>query len=180
MAKHNVLFETDNFIPHCMNRAGVADFDIDGGSPVVEGAVDSKNKELYALAKPTATTARVAIAYNPSVKYDVINGKAFPAHSTDDRDYTNPAGKAVDYFFPEVGVEFGILAAGVDGSTAPWLVIFLSLPPLLSLQLKRHRPILWLLLRWLILRMPSTLLATLVMTLKKCTLLRPLSMVNCR
>lgn len=126
MAKHNVLFETDNFIPHCMNRAGVADFDIDGGSPVVEGAVDSKNKELYALAKPTATAARVAIAYNPSVKYDVINGKVFPAHSTDDRDYTNPAGKAVDYFFPEVGVEFGILAAGVDGSTAPVVGDFLE------------------------------------------------------
>ena len=126
MAKHNVLFETDNFIPHCMNRAGVADFDIDGGSPVVEGAVDSKNKELYALAKPTATSARVAVAYNPSVKYDVINGKVFPAHSTDDRDYTNPAGKAVDYFFPEVGVEFGVLAAGVDGSTAPVVGDFLE------------------------------------------------------
>lgn len=127
MAKHGVLFERDNFIPKCQNRAGVAQIDLDGGAVVAEGAIVAGDDELYTLTAFATGTGRVGIAYNPSVKYDVIgNGKLFPAKSLDDRDYFNPAGKPVDYFFPEVGIEFGVTMANVEGTTAPVVGDFLE------------------------------------------------------
>lgn len=107
MAKHGVLFERDPFIEKCINRAGIFTEDLDGGAPVVITEVNAKDKELYDVAKYT-TNKRVAVVYNPSVKYDNINGKLFPARSLDDRDYTNPANKPFDMFIPEKGVVFGI------------------------------------------------------------------------
>ena len=89
MAKKNVLFERDNFIGQLINRAGIAEVDIDGGMAVAEGSIVVGNDELYTLTPATADTKRVGIAFNPSVKYDNINGKLFPAKSLDDRDYTN-------------------------------------------------------------------------------------------
>lgn len=124
--KHGVLFERDNFIPKCINRAGVSAIDLDGGAVVVEGAIQSGNDELYTLTAPTSGAKRVAIAYNPSVKYDVIGGNKFPAKSLDDRNYYNVAGDAVDYFFPEVGVEFGVQMANIEGTTAPTVSKFLE------------------------------------------------------
>ena len=127
MAKHGVIFERDNFLPKCQNRAGMAQIDLDGGAIVAEGAIIAGDDELYTLTAPVGTETRVGIVYNPSVKYDVIgNGKMFPARSLDDRDYFNPAGKPVDYFFPEVGVEFGIIGANVEGSTEPAVGDFLE------------------------------------------------------
>lgn len=126
MAKHGVLFETDNFIKNCINRAGVATFDIDGGSPVVEGAVNANDKELYTLSKYASGGKKIGIAYNPSVKYDVIGGNLFPAKSLDDRNYFNPANKAVDYFIPLVDVEFGITMDNIDGTTEPTVGKFLE------------------------------------------------------
>lgn len=123
---YGVLFETDNFIKNCINRGGVASFDIAGGSPIVEGGVNSTDKELYNLSKYSTGGKKVAIAYNPSVKYDVIGGKLFPAQSLDDRDYTNPAGKVVDYFTPLVDVEFGVTIDNIDGTTAPTVGQFLE------------------------------------------------------
>ena len=119
MAKHNVLFETDTFIAECINRAGIAEVDIDGGVAITEGAVVDGNKELYTLSLAAEGASHVAIAYNPSVKYVSEEGKLFPARNLDDRAYTNNAGRVVDYFFPRVDVEFGITMAGVAGTTAP-------------------------------------------------------------
>lgn len=116
MAKHGVLFESDNFIVKTMNRAGLADFDIDGGSPVVLGKVNAKDKECYDLAKWTTGQKVVYIAYNPSVKYDEIGGNLYPARSLDDRNYFNPAGKVVDVFRPTLDVEFGIQAANIKST----------------------------------------------------------------
>lgn len=127
MAKKNVLFERDNFIGQLINRAGIAGVNIDGGMAVAEGAIVAGNDELYTLTPATADTKRVGIAFNPSVKYDNINGKLFPAKSLDDRDYTNPAGKPVDYFFPTVGIEFGINKAGIAGNTEPEVGDFLEI-----------------------------------------------------
>ena len=126
MAKHGVLFERDWRIPKCENRSGLAQIDVDGGAVVAEGAIVAGDDELYTLTAPVGTETRVGIVYNPSVKYDVIGGKLFPAKSLDDRDYFNPAGKPVDYFFPEVGVEFGVIGANVKGSTAPVVGDFLE------------------------------------------------------
>lgn len=126
MAKHGVLYETDNFIKNCINRGGVAEFDIDGGTPIVEGGVNSTDKELYNLSKVTSSTKKVGIAYNPSVKYDVIGGNLFPAKSLDDRDYFNPSGKVVDYFIPQADIEFGVTMDNIDGSTEPTVGKFLE------------------------------------------------------
>ncbi|MBQ0114136.1 MAG: hypothetical protein KBT03_13485 [Bacteroidales bacterium] len=125
MAKHGVLFETDNFIKNCINRGAVATFDIDGGAPVVVGGVNATDKELYNLTKYD-DEAQVAIAYNPSVKYDVIGGNLFPAKSLDDRNYYNPANKVVDIFIPEKNIEFGVTMANIDGTTAPTVGQFLE------------------------------------------------------
>lgn len=123
---HGILFESDSFIKNCINRAGIAEFDIDGGAPIVAGARVATDKELQVLGKATADTTSVAIAYNPSVKYDVINGKVFPAKSADDRDYYNVAGKVVDFFIPEKNVEFGVTMDNIDGNTEPTVGKFLE------------------------------------------------------
>lgn len=123
---HGILFESDSFIKNCINRAGIAEFDIDGGAPIVAGARVSTDKELQVLGKATANTTSVAIAYNPSVKYDVINGKVFPAKSADDRDYYNVAGKVVDFFIPEKNVEFGVTMDNIKGSVEPTVGKFLE------------------------------------------------------
>ena len=44
----------------------------------------------------------------------------------DDRTYTNRIGDVVDYFFPEVGMEFGVQMANITGSTAPVVGKFLE------------------------------------------------------
>lgn len=115
MAKHNVLFETDNFIPSCINRGGIATVEIDGGTALAIGDYDTKDKELYTVTKATENAKKVAIAFNPSVKYDIIGDNLYPARSKDDRNYTNPANHPLDFFIPNVDVEFGILAHGITG-----------------------------------------------------------------
>lgn len=133
MAKHTVLHETDNFIKNCINRAGIAQFDIDGAGVVVVGGRVQGDHEIHQLAQFAEGDTQVAIAYNPAVKYDVINGKKFPAKSADDRDYFNPKGDVVDFFIPEKNIEFGIV--GIQASvgdklqpskTAPVLEVVVS------------------------------------------------------
>lgn len=109
-----ILFETDNFIPRCINRAGTSAIAIDGGSPVVEGAVQSANKELYTLSAFTTGKKRVGIAFNPSAPK---NSEGLPAQRVDDRLYTNAIGDVVDYFFPDLGVEFGVIAQNIGTGT---------------------------------------------------------------
>lgn len=116
MAKHNVLFETDNFIPSCINRGGIATVDIDGGTALAVGDYDTKDKELYTVTKADAGAKEVAIAFNPSVKYDIIGDNLYPARSKDDRNYTNPAKHPLDFFIPKANIEFGILAHGIKGA----------------------------------------------------------------
>lgn len=121
-----ILFERDNFIPNCQNRAGIAETNVDGGALLNEGAIVKGDDELYTLTFATASTKRVAVAYNPSVKYDIIGENLYPAVSSDDRNYTNPKGRPVDYFFPEVGIEFGVIKANIDGDTVPTVGKFLE------------------------------------------------------
>ncbi len=124
--KHGVLMERDTFIKKCINRGGRATFDIDGGALVVQGAIEAGNSDVYALTFPVTATTRVGVAYNPPVCYDVIADQKFPAATTDDRAYCNVAGDVVPFFFPEVGVEFGIQSANIEGSTAPTVGKFLE------------------------------------------------------
>ena len=87
MAKHGVLMERDNFIASkAMNRAGISALAIDGGAPVVEGAIQSGNDELYALTAYATGGTRVGIAFNPSAPRDEFG---YPVRSMDDRTYYN-------------------------------------------------------------------------------------------
>lgn len=126
MAKHGVLYEVDNFIPNCINRGVVSTLDIDGGSPVVISGINTTDKELYNVVAFTTGKTQVAIAYNPSVKYDEIGGKLFPNKSLDDRDYYNIKNRAFDAFIPEKNVEFGVVMENIDGDTKPTVGKFLE------------------------------------------------------
>lgn len=127
MTKYGVLFERDNFIKKCINRAGYsATLDIAGGTPIVEGAIVSGDDELYTVALFTTGKTQVGIAFNPSVKYDVIGDEKYPARSEDDRNYYNIKALPLDYFIPEVGVEFGVQMANITGDTAPEVGEFLE------------------------------------------------------
>ena len=120
MAKHGVLFEVDNFIPRCINRGAIAETNLDGGAVVVVGAMSSTDNELYTVFAPASSTVKkVAICYNPSVKYDEIGGNLYPARSLDDRNYYNISGRALDVFFPDEEVEFGVTIAYIEGTTKP-------------------------------------------------------------
>jgi hypothetical protein len=124
MAKHGVLMERDNFIASkAMNRAGISALAIDGGCPVVEGAIVSGNDELYTLTAYVTAGTKVGIAYNPSRPLDDVG---YPVRSMDDRTYTNRIGDVVDYFIPEVGMEFGVQMANITGSIAPVVGKFLE------------------------------------------------------
>ena len=124
MAKHGVLMERDNFIASkSINRAGISALAIDGGCPVVEGAIVSGNDECYTLTAYATAGTRVGIAFNPSAPRDEFG---YPVRSMDDRTYTNRAGDVVDYFFPEVGMEFGVQAANITGVIAPVVGKFLE------------------------------------------------------
>lgn len=111
---YGILYETDNFITKCINRGGISAIAIDGGAPVVEGSVNSTDKELYNLTAYVTAGTQVAIAFNPSAVYDA-NG--LPAQRVDDRLYTNAIGSVVDYFIPERGVEFGVIANNIGTGT---------------------------------------------------------------
>lgn len=124
MAKHGVLMERDNFIASkSINRAGISALAIDGGCPVVEGAIVIGNDECYTLTAYATAGTRVGIAFNPSAPRDEFG---YPVRSMDDRTYTNRIGDVVDYFFPEVGMEFGVQAANITGTTAPVVGKFLE------------------------------------------------------
>ena len=124
MAKHGVLMERDNFIASkSINRAGISAVAIDGGCPVAEGAIVTANDELYTLTAFATGTPRVGIAFNPSRP---LGEDGYPVRSMDDRTYTNRIGDVVGYFFPEIGMEFGVQMANITGSTAPVVGKFLE------------------------------------------------------
>ena len=128
MAKHGLLFERDPFIEKCINRAGIFTEDLDGGDCVVLDKVNANDKELYDVVKYT-TGKRVCVLYNPSVKYDVINEKKFPAKSLDDRDYYNPKNTPFDMFIPEKDVVFGITGANIKEDDVASLEVGKMLKP---------------------------------------------------
>lgn len=112
--KHGVLCERDNFIKNCINRAGIFTEDLDGGAFCVLDEVDPKDREVYKVKKWTKEKDGLYIVYNPSVKYDEINGKLFPASSLDDRDYTNVANKVFDMFRIDMDIVIGINKYNLD------------------------------------------------------------------
>ena len=120
MAKHGVLLERDELIGRLTeNRAGIATVDVDGGSLLVEGNISGGNFGVREVSFPKSGAKRVAVAYNPSIKYDKVGKVVTSALTLDDREYFNHKGEVLDYFFPVVGIKLGVHMANIEGSTAP-------------------------------------------------------------
>lgn len=80
-----------------LNRSGVSDVNIDGGTLVTLGSYDER--DLFKVELATGGSD-LWMAYNPSEKYTEVNGKLFPGLSADPRDYTNIKKRPLDVFHP--------------------------------------------------------------------------------
>lgn len=107
-----------------LNKSFKASFDVDGGNII--SLAYGTDDVMTATAPVTGKLLGVAIAYNPSVRYTVVNNKKYAPLSVDERDYTNVAGVTGDCFIPQVGDEVGVIAANIEGVTAPTVGKFLE------------------------------------------------------
>ncbi|MGL5767091.1 MAG: hypothetical protein ACRCX8_15760 [Sarcina sp.] len=109
-----------------LNRSAKATVDVDGGGLVKLTTLDAKDKDVFTATAPVATTDSVWMAYDPSERLTVVNGKYFAGLTQDPRDYTNLATRVMDVYKPQVGDIIGVLMANVTGQTAPTVGKFLE------------------------------------------------------
>lgn len=102
-----------------LNRSAKATINVDGGGLVVLGDLDATDKDVFTATAPAAGTDAVWMAYDPSERLTVVNGKYFAGLTQDPRDYTNLANRVMDVYKPQVGDIIGVIAANIEGSTAP-------------------------------------------------------------
>lgn len=102
-----------------LNRSAIAQIDVAGGGLVALTAPTTQGEDRWTAAAPAAgTLGGLWVAYNPSVKYTVVNGKVYAGLSQDLRDYTNIAGHTFDVFKPKVGDEIIVTIDAVDATGA--------------------------------------------------------------
>lgn len=101
-----------------LNRSVVSSTaDFDGGNLMVLTAPTVQGEDRWTATVPaTGSLGGLWIAYNPAVKYTVVNGKKFAGLSADARDYTNIKGETFDAFKPVVGDEIVVTINAVDDS----------------------------------------------------------------
>jgi hypothetical protein len=99
-----------------LNRSAVCSSnDIAGGGLVQLTAPSAQGNNVWTAALPTAVTG-LWIAYNPSEKLTLVNGKYFAGLSADPRDYTNLATRPMDVFKPKVGDEIVVTIDAIDST----------------------------------------------------------------
>ncbi len=102
-----------------LNRSVKAEIDVDGGNLIALTAPTEQGNDVWTASAPaTGKLGNLWIAYNPCVKYTVVNGKKFAGLSADNRDYTNIKGEVFDAFKPVVGDEIIITIDDVDATGA--------------------------------------------------------------
>ena len=103
-----------------LNRSVKAQIDVAGGGLLVLTAPTTQGNDVWTATAPASgALGGLWIAYNPEVKYTVVNGKKYAGLSADLRDYTNIAGdilesKANQTTFTRIAAATGATA----GSTA--------------------------------------------------------------
>ena len=102
-----------------LNRSVKAEIDVDGGNLIALTAPTEQGNDVWTASAPTTgKLGNLWIAYNPCVKYTVVNGKKFAGLSADNRDYTNIKGEVFDAFKPVVGDEIIVTIDDVDATGA--------------------------------------------------------------
>ena len=100
-----------------LNRSVKANIDVDGGNLIALTAPTEQGNDVWTASAPaTGKLGNLWIAYNPCVKYTVVNGKKFAGLSADNRDYTNIKGEVFDAFKPVVGDEIIVTIDDVDAT----------------------------------------------------------------
>ena len=82
-----------------LNGTGTCSTDLDGGTLVSLGAY---SKGVVTLTK-SASGQGLAMVYNPSEHLTKVGNEVYAGLTVDPREYTNIAGRPVDYFIPKVG-----------------------------------------------------------------------------
>lgn len=100
-----------------LNRSVVSTVDIAGGGLVALTAPTSQGEDRWTGALPSAgNLGGLWMAYNPSAKYIVVNGKTFAGLSADVRDYVNIANKTYTAFKPQLADEIVVSVDAVEAS----------------------------------------------------------------
>ena len=100
------------------NRSVKAQIDVAGGGLIALTAPTAQGDDVWTAAAPSSELGGLWMAYNPEVKYILVNGKKFAGLSADARDYTNIAGEVFDAFKPKVGDEIVVTIDAVDATGA--------------------------------------------------------------
>lgn len=102
-----------------LNRSVVCSTaDVDGGNLIALSAPTTQGNDVWTATVPaTGGLNGLWIAYNPCVRYTVVNGKKFAGLSADDRDYTNIKGEIFDAFKPVIGDEIIVTIDDIDETT---------------------------------------------------------------
>ena len=101
-----------------LNRSVKAQIDVAGGGLIALTAPTAQGDDVWTAAAPSSELGGLWMAYNPEVKYILVNGKKFAGLSADARDYTNIAGEVFDAFKPKVGDEIVVTIDAVDATGA--------------------------------------------------------------
>ena len=101
-----------------LNRSVKAEINVAGGGLVALTAPTTQGDDVWTAAAPSSELGGLWMAYNPEVKYILVNGKKFAGLSADARDYTNIAGEVFDAFKPKVGDEIVVTIDAVDATGA--------------------------------------------------------------
>ena len=102
-----------------LNRSVVSAVDVAGGGLLVLTAPTTQGNDVWTATAPASgALGGLWIAYNPEVKYTVVNGKKYAGLSADLRDYTNIAGEVFDAFKPKIGDEIVITVDAIDSTSA--------------------------------------------------------------
>ena len=101
-----------------LNRSVKAQINVAGGGLIALTAPTAQGDDVWTAAAPSSELGGLWMAYNPEVKYILVNGKKFAGLSADARDYTNIAGEVFDAFKPKVGDEIVVTIDAVDATGA--------------------------------------------------------------